>query len=66
MSETRIKPKCKLSGCDGNIFSLGAIASSCLEKVGMKNEAKEMRHRICKSHSYEEAIDVICEYVDAR
>ena len=60
------KPKCQLSGTDGNIFALTATASSALKKAGMKAEAEEMQHKVLKTHSYAEAIGVIMEYVDAR
>ena len=60
------KPKVRLSGTDGNIFALGARASTALERAGLREEAAMMRHEICQQHSYEDAIGVICKYVDAR
>ena len=58
------KPKCKLSGQDGNIFNLVGVAKRVLEKADMKEQAKEMTDRIFKSGSYEEALSIIMEYVE--
>lgn len=60
------KPKCKLSGQDGNIFNLVGIAKRALEKADMKEQAKEMTSRIFKSHSYDEALCIIMEYVEVK
>ncbi|MGI6449026.1 MAG: hypothetical protein ACOX3R_01655 [Desulfitobacteriia bacterium] len=58
------KPKCKLIGMDGNIFNLMGIASRTLEAAGLKQQANEMVDRITKSHSYDEALRIIMEYVE--
>ena len=58
------KPRCKLTGTDGNIFALGARASATLKKAGKATQVPEMLHRICQSHSYAEALSVIADYVD--
>jgi len=60
------KPKCQLSGTNGNIFALTATASAVLRKAGLKEQAEEMQHKVIKTHSYADAIGVIMEYVDAR
>lgn len=59
-----MKPECKLVGENGNIFNLMAIASKTLESHGMKDRAEEMRERITGSGSYQEALNVIAEYVE--
>lgn len=58
------KPDCKLIGEDGNIFNLMGIASRTLRQNGMAEEAVEMRDRIRASGSYDEALCIICEYVN--
>jgi hypothetical protein len=58
------KPKCKLTGTDGNIFALGARAGQALRTAGKDAQVKDMQHRICQSHSYHEALAVIAEYVE--
>ena len=58
------KPQCALIGQDGNIFNLVGIASRTLKQNGMKEEAKEMSNRVFSSHSYDEALNIIGEYVE--
>jgi len=59
-----MKPKCKLTGEDGNIFNLTGKAAKVLRKVGMVDKAKEMSAKVIKSHSYTEALAIIAEYVE--
>jgi hypothetical protein len=64
-SRIATKPRCKLSGTDGNIFALGARAGQALRKAGQDADViQEMQHRILQSHSYDEALAVIAEYVE--
>ena len=58
------KPKCPLIGQDGNIFAVMGTASGTLKENGMAEQAKEMCRRVTSSSSYEEALSVICEYVE--
>jgi hypothetical protein len=58
------KPICKLIGENGNIFNLLAIARRSLLRVGLKQEAKEMVDKATSSNSYEEALEIIGEYVE--
>ena len=60
-----VKPKCKLIGENGNIFNLMGIASRTLKDAGLEEQAAEMRERIFKSESYDKALQIIMEYVDA-
>ena len=62
--EEKIKPKCALIGADGNIFNLMGIASRTLKNNNMRDEAKEMIDRVTTSHSYDEALYIIGEYVE--
>lgn len=58
------KPDCPLIGADGNIFNLLGIASRTLLEHGLKEQAKEMSHRVFVSGSYGEALCIIGEYVN--
>jgi AmiR/NasT family two-component response regulator len=58
------KPKCKLIGEDGNIFNLMGIASKTLKRAGLEKEANEMKDKITKSKSYNEALAIIMDYVE--
>lgn len=59
------KPRCKLVGEDGNIFNLLGIARRALNHAGLNEKAKEMSERVMNSQSYESALGIICQYVEA-
>lgn len=65
MEDKMSKPKCKLVGTDGNIFALIVKASGALKKNGMKDEAEKMTNEVFDASSYDEALSIICNYVDA-
>ena len=58
------KPDCPLIGQNGNIFNLVGIASRTLKRNGLSAEAAEMTEKVFNSESYEEALDIIGEYVN--
>ena len=58
------KPKCKLIGTDGNVFSLAAKVIKCLKKNNMQDKAKEVEKRLSKCKSYDEALRLFMEYVE--
>lgn len=58
------KPDCALIGEDGNIFNLAGIAANTLRAHGMEKQADEMKERILNSGSYDEALNIIGEYVN--
>jgi hypothetical protein len=58
------KPQAPLLDADGNIYNLLGIAARTLKRNGMAEEAKEMQNRVTSSHSYDEALAVIFEYVE--
>lgn len=59
-----IKPDCPLIGQNGNIYNLVGIASETLKCNGLKEQASEMTKKVFQSHSYEEALSVISQYVN--
>jgi hypothetical protein len=59
-----IKPRCKLTGEDGNIFNLIGIAARALRHAGLADKATEMSQRVMQSQSYTEALSIIMEYVE--
>lgn len=63
-SESSQKPDCPLIGQDGNIFNLMGIASRTLKDNGMNDQAKEMSSRVMSSGGYDEALNIIGEYVN--
>lgn len=59
------KPVVKLIGENGNIFNLIGLAGRALKSSGQADKAIEMRSRVMKCGSYDEAIQTILEYVEA-
>ena len=57
------KPDAPMIGSDANIYNQVAIASIALKDEGFKKEAKEMSNRVFRSGSYDEALNIISEYV---
>lgn len=60
----RVKPDCALIGSDGNIFVLSGKAARTLKQNGMSTEADELIKKVMSSGSYEEALNVIGDYVN--
>ena len=58
------KPQMQLLGEDGNIFSILGRASKLLNRAGMKAQSEEMFQRVTASKDYNEALNIISEYVD--
>ena len=58
------KPICKLVGEDGNIFWILGRVSRALTENGKADEAKEVSERVLASGSYDEALQIMMEYVD--
>ena len=62
MNET--KPKCKLVGTDGNVFSIIGKVSQTLKRDGQPERAKEFTDRAMKAQNYDEVLCLCSEYVD--
>lgn len=60
----KTKTKCRLVGEDGNVFNLIGIVLKCLQKQGLNKEAKEFSERVMKAGSYDQALQIMMEYVD--
>ena len=59
------KPTAKLVGENGNIFNLMAIANKALCEAGKREESVQMYKKIVHgAQSYEEALNIISEYVE--
>lgn len=58
------RPKLKLLGHDGNIFSIMGDVMRLLRENGQENEAKEMMDRVNASGDYYKALGIISEYVE--
>ena len=56
----------ELAGPSGNTVQILANAKEALRKIGCKEEAKEMVERFWEAKGYEEALEVIGQYVELR
>jgi len=64
MSENFKKVNAKIIGEDGNVFNLIGICSKALKNNGYYDEASELVKRVTNSHSYDEALQIMLEYVN--
>lgn len=62
--ETFSRPKMKLLGQNGNVFSIMGTARNLLQQNGQRQQADEMFDRVLKANSYENALGIISEYVE--
>ena len=58
------KPKCRLSGTDGNVFALLGACSKALKKAGHADMVKELQEAVFAAGSYDEALQAMMAYVD--
>lgn len=64
IEEKTVRPKLKLLGHDGNIFSILGDANRLLQRCGRSAQAKEMIERVENSGGYYKALGIISEYVE--
>lgn len=57
------KPKAPIIGADGNVFNLMGICRQSLKRAGFEEKAKEMTDRIQNCGSYEDALNIMQEYI---
>lgn len=62
--EIKNKPRCKLVGEDGNVFSIISRVSSALRKAGQADKAMEFRDKALKQHSYDSVLALCFDYVE--
>ena len=60
------KPKCKLIGTDGNVFALVGRVIQSLKKSDHPEKVQEFQNKLFLCKSYEEALALMCEYVDIK
>ena len=67
MSEEQefVKPKCKLVGENGNVFNLASLVGLALKRAGYREKRKEFYDRLPKCKSYDDALVLMQEYVEA-
>lgn len=58
------KVDAQIIGADGNVFNLIGICQKALKRNGYYDEAEELVNRVTNSHSYDEALQIMMEYVN--
>ena len=58
------KPRCKLSGEDGNVFAIIANVSRTLKRAGLRDKAEEFKAKAPKAGSYDNVLQLCMEYVE--
>ena len=59
-----VRPKCRLIGENGNVFNLLGAVQRALRKNGLYDQAKECSQKVLRAKSYEEALNIMDEYVE--
>lgn len=58
------KPKCNIHDAFGTMIEIMGLASKTLKENNMIDESREMIEKATRTYSYDEALDVINEYVE--
>ena len=64
LNSRKEKPKCNIYKAFGTMIEIIGLASKTLKENNMIDESREMIERATKTYSYDEALDVINEYVE--
>lgn len=64
LNRRRKKPKCNIYKAFGTMIEIIGLASKTLKENNMIDESREMIERATKTYSYDEALDIINEYVE--
>lgn len=65
MANEITKPSVRLTGTDGNIFSLLGLASRTLKQAGLASQVEGLEAEVFAAESYHEALVIIQRYVQA-
>ncbi|HHR7724856.1 TPA: hypothetical protein ACS9JQ_002440 [Staphylococcus aureus] len=63
IKQPRTDVEVELIGEDGNIFNLAGKVSKELKRNGYRDLAKELQEELFKQKSYDDALNLISEYV---
>jgi hypothetical protein len=58
------KPKCQLTGIDGNVFNIIGAVSKTLKRAGLRDKAEEFSSKAVQQESYDAVLRLCFEYVD--
>jgi hypothetical protein len=60
------KPTVKLIGEDGNVFAIIGAVSKALKRGGQPEMASEFQTKAFASHSYDDVLALVLDYVNVR
>ena len=60
------KPIVKLIGTDGNVFALLGACTKALKRADQPAQARELAAKVLAAKSYDEALQLMMQYVDVR
>ncbi len=63
---TASKPRCRLVGTDGNVFSIIGTVKRALERAGQRERASEFVAKAMQAKSYDQVLALCFDYVDVR
>lgn len=64
MAAAETKPKCKLVGNDGNVYSIIARVCLTLERAKLRDKVREFKLKAFKCKSYDEVLELCTVYVE--
>lgn len=64
MTELPEKPRCNLTDCDGNVFSIIGRVGKTLKRAGLTDRANEFYGRAKDAESYDAVLRLCFEYVE--
>lgn len=59
-----MKPTVQATGEDGNMFSILGRCTRALKSIDERDKARELSKRVMSSHSYDDALMVMADYVE--
>jgi hypothetical protein len=59
-----MKPAARVIGENGNVYNVLGICARAPRDVGLAEQAEEMKERVFKSSSYDEALCIMMDYVE--
>lgn len=61
-----VKPRCKLSGIDGNAFSIIGHVSKTIRRAGYPEKAKEFSSKAFNAESYDALLQLAMTFVEVQ
>ena len=61
---TGSKPRCRLSGEDGNVYAIIGRVKAALRGVGLNDQASEFQKKAMACGSYDEVLALCDDYVE--